>query len=127
MDFTKVIRLVDDYMDKDPNTIEHCPGTILGHKLIPRVKQFNRRMRFFKKIKNIIYQLDDTNQYWYKSSKCNVLVAAMGFSKSQLKDHPKAVPMQTYAKIFKASPEDFISEVGMTAKQWLKLNDFVLI
>lgn len=127
MDYSLVLRYVDDFMDKDPQTREHCPGTVNGHKLNPKLKQYDRRFRFFKRVKNIIYQLDDTDQFWYKSSKCNVSVMAMGFSKNRLRNHPKAVPMETYSKIFKALPNDYISEVKMTAVAWLKLNDFELI
>ena len=124
---TTVVRLVDDFLDEDHHTRDSCPGTVNKHKLIPIGKQFNRRFRFFKKLKHIIYLEESTRNIWYKNSKCNAGVAAMGFSLKRLHNHPKAVSMKTYAKLFLDNPFDKVDEVNSIASDWLKRNDYELI
>lgn len=119
MDTKQVVRFVDAFEDSDPRTRDVCPGTVYGHKLIHVANQTQRRLRFFgrKKVKNVIYLEEGTANIWYKRSKCNVGVVAMGFSLSRLKMHPSAVSMEQYAKYF-------IDEID---PDWLERNDYVIV
>jgi len=116
MNMKTVVRIVDAYTDSDPSTRDSCPGQINGNDLIRIGVQYNRRFRFFKRIKYIIYREGSTRNIWYKSSKCNVGVVAMGFSRSRLAFHPNAVSMEMYAKYF-------IDRINL---KWLKRNDYEL-
>lgn len=117
MDMSSVVRIVDAWTDNDPKTRDSCPGKINGNDLIPIGIQWNRRLRFFKRQKYIIYQENGTRNIWYKRSKCNAGVVAMGFSLSRLSMHPKSIPMSQYAKYF-------IDHINPT---WLKRNNYQLI
>jgi hypothetical protein len=110
MDFGTVVRIVDNFRDT-------CPGTVNGNKLIPIYRQYNRRLRVFRKLKNIIYLEEGTRNIWYKRSRCNAGVVMMGFSLSRLDEHPKSVTMEQYALYF-------LDEYD---PKWLKRNDFVKI
>lgn len=127
MDMSNVVRLVDAWTDSDPKTRDSCPGTINGHTLAPIAIQYNRRFRFFKRQKHIIYQEVDTRNIWYKNSKCNAGIVAMGFSLKRLMNHPKAVSMETYASVFLGKPDEFNNELLTYNKEWLARNNYVLI
>lgn len=124
---SNVVRLVDAWIDNDPKTRDSCPGKINGHELHPIGIQWNRRFRFFKKIKHIIYQEVSTRNIWYKNSKCNAGVVAMGFSLSRLANHPNTVSMEIYSMAFLDNPNDLIIELGITGAEWLARNDYELI
>lgn len=122
-----VVKLVDAWTDSDPRTRDSCPGKINGHELTSIAIQYNRRFRFFKRQKHIIYFEKGTRNIWYKNSKCNAGIVAMGFSLKRLKNHPKAVSMETYASIFLGKPDEFNAELLTYNKDWLAKNDYVLI
>jgi len=124
---TTVVRIVDDWIDKDPATRDSCPGTVYGHKLIPIGRQIQRRLFRRNTIKHLIFQEENTRNIWYKDSFCNAGVVAMGFSLSRLDMHPKAVPMEVYAEIFLDGVNRLVIPVGTSAKEWLKRNDFELV
>ncbi len=118
MDMTTVVRFVDDFEDDDPRTRNSCPGTVNGKKLIHIANQTQRRFGFLpKRVKNVIYLEQGTGNIWYKRSKCNVGIVAMGFSLSRLANHPNAVPMEQYTKYF----------VDMVDLDWLERNDYVIV
>lgn len=112
-----VVRFVDAWTDNDPKTRDSCPGKINTHDLIPIAIQYNRRFKFFKKQKHIIYNEKGTRNIWYKNSKCNAGVVAMGFSLKRLKNHPKSVSMESYAKKF----------IDGHNGKWLERNNYKLI
>ena len=115
---TTVVRFVDDFMDDNYHTRDSCPGTVNKHKLIHIANQTQRRFGFLPRtVKNLIYLEQDTGNIWYKRSKCNVGVVAMGFSISRLDRHPKSVPMEQYTKYF----------VDESDPEWLARNDYVLV
>lgn len=122
-----LVRFVDAIADKDPKTKDMCPGTINGHELIPIANQFNRRLRFFRKLKHIIYNEKGTRNIWYKNKKCHPGVVAMGFSLKRLRHHPNAVSMEVYAMAFLDDPTKHIIELNATAFDWLERNDYELI
>lgn len=118
MDMRVVVRFVDDFEDTDPRTRNSCPGTVNGHKLIHIANQTQRRFGFLpKRVKNVIYLEQGTGNIWYKRSKCNVGIVAMGFSLSRLANHPNAVSMEEYTKFF----------VDEISPAWLAMNDYVLV
>lgn len=127
MNISNVVRLVDAWTDSDPKTRDSCPGKINGYKLIPIAIQYNRRFRFFKRQKHIIYREGDTRNIWYKNSKCNAGIVAMGFSLKRLKNHPKSISMKTYAAVFLGKPDEFNDELLAYNKEWLARNDYILI
>lgn len=119
MDMTEVVRLVDAFQDDDYHTRDSCPGTVNKHNLLHVANQMQRRKWFFgkKKVKNLIYIEQGTSNIWYKRSKCNAGIVAMGFSLSRLEKHPKAVPMSVYAKYF----------IDQVDRAWLERNDYVIV
>lgn len=110
-----LMSLVDGWRDPEAR----CPGSVGGLKLIPIAIQTHRRLRnLFKKTpKHIIYQLGNTRGIWYKNSKCHVMAVKMGLSIRRLAMHPKAVPMEQYAKYF-------IDKIDV---DWLKRNNYQFI
>lgn len=122
-----LVRFVDAIADKDPKTKDMCPGTINGHKLIPIANQYNRRFRFFRRLKHIIYNEEGTRNIWYKNNKCYPGVVSMGFSLKRLRHHPNAVSMELYATVFLDNPQQHIIELNTTAFVWLERNDYELI
>ena len=116
VDINAVVRIVDDFLDDDYHTRDSCPGTVLGHKLIRIGVQIQRRRWRRDSVKHIIYQLENTRQIWYKTSKCNAGVVAMGFSLSQMDWDYQSVPMETYAGYFLSGNDP----------EWLERNDYKL-
>lgn len=117
MDINSVVRFVDDYRDKDPKTVDSCPGKVYGNQLVRIGVQIERRIFGLRKsVKHIIFVEEGTRNIWYKNTFCYPSVVAMGFSASKLIFHPKAVSMQEYAKYF----------LDQVDTDWLKRNDFVL-
>ena len=128
-DIRSVVRFVDDFEDTDPRTRNSCPGTVNGHKLIHIANQMQRRFGFLpKSVKHLIYQEEGTRNIWYKNSKCNAGVVAMGFSLSYLGKHPNSVPMEKYAFYFLGAERlrDKKNEAEIR-KEWLARNNFVLV
>lgn len=117
MDMSGVVRIVDAWTDNDPKTRDSCPGKINGNQLEPIAIQWNRRLKFWKRQKYIIYQEHGTRNIWYKRSKCNAGVVAMGFSLKRLANHPKSISMEAYAKYF----------LDNWDSKWLKRNNYQLI
>lgn len=118
MDMSTVVRLVDAFQDDDYHTRDSCPGTVNKHKLIHIANQTQRRFGFLPKtVKNVIYIEEGTSNIWYKRSKCNAGIVAMGFSLSRLGQHPYAVPMEQYMKFF----------IDESDPDWLARNDYVLV
>jgi len=117
MDMFTAVRFVDAFQDDNPKTMDSCPGRVNNRDLIAIAVQYNRRFRFFKRKKNIIYREGATRNIWYKRSKCNAGVVIMGFSLSRLKNHPNAIPMQRYAEFF----------LDDRNPEWLERNDYKLI
>lgn len=135
IDMSSVVRLVDNWR-------ERCPGTVDKKNLIQLGIQKERRLlkrMFGKKIKNIIYQREGTQEIWYKRKECAVGVVAMGFSTKLLESHPNAVPMAFYWDVFTMPnsiiPISLLSEqqadaleiTALTGHDWLKMNDYELI
>ena len=109
MNMDESVRLVDDF--KNPN-----PGTVNGNNLILLGHQIQRRIFGRGKIKHYIFQEGGTRNIWYKDSMHSAGIVAMGFSINRLKRHPKAVAMEEYARYF-------IDEIDPA---WLSRNDFVI-
>ncbi len=112
-----VVRLVDAWTDNDPKTRDACPGKINGNKLVKIGIQWNRRLKFWRKQKYVIYVEKGTRNIWYKSSKCNAGVVAMGFSRRRMDLHLKSVSMEEYAKYF----------IDRSDSKWLKRNNYELV
>ena len=117
--FDEVVRFVDAFQDNDPSTIDTCPGNVNGHNLIRIAHQKQRRLFRKDKVKNIIYLERGTTNIWYKKSKCNAGVVAMGFSLRYLGYHPKAITMIEYYHRF--------TEINAENLSWLDRNDFVMV
>lgn len=127
LDIHEAVRLVDDFEDPDPRTKNSCPGTVRGHKLIHIANQMQRRWGFLPKtVKHMIFLEEGTRNIWYKNSKCNAGIVAMGFSLSKLKKHPKAVSMEHYALLFLGTQSGDANSQAY-GKEWLARNDFVLV
>jgi len=116
MDMNSVVRFVDDYSDKNPKTNNSSPGKIDGKRLIKIGLQKERRLLVFKRTKHIIFVLEGTREIWYKNNFDYPVAVAMGFKVSQLKWHPKAVPMEQYARYF----------LDKSDMEWLERNDYEL-
>lgn len=127
MDMSTVVRLVDDFTDDNYSTRDSCPGKVFGHELIPIGRQIERRRFRKNRIKHLIFVAKDTRNIWYKNSFCDAGVVAMGFSLSLLDKHPKAVPMEVYAELFLDGLDKLVIPVGMSAREWMKQNDFELV
>lgn len=133
-DVNEAVRMVDNWR-------ERCPGTLRQKKLVKVAVQKERRRlrRIFKKIKHIIYVLEGTDEIWYKNSDCAVGVIAMGFSLKRLAQHPNAVPMEFYHAMFMKPDQSLpvqllrgqdkiaLEAINMTPREWLKLNNYVLV
>lgn len=96
----EAIRFVDDYMDKDPKTVDRFPGKVNTHQLQVIGRQTERRLFGRRKIKHLIFVEDTTRNIWYKTSLDAVGVVMMGFSLKTLEFHKLAVPMEEYARLF---------------------------
>jgi len=119
-DIHEAVRLVDAFMDDDYHTRDSCPGTVNNHNLLHIANQMDRRSwwrRARRRVKNLIYIEEGTSNIWYKTSKCNVGVVAMGFSLRRLGMHPNAISMEQYTKYF-------IDESDLA---WLERNDYILV
>lgn len=117
MDMSNVVRFVDDYLDNDPKTRNSSPGKVFGHNLILIGKQIERRPFRQKRVKHLIFQEEGTRNIWYKNTFDYPSIVAMGFSTSKLTQHPKAVPMEQYARYF----------IDRIDEDWIKRNDFELV
>ena len=134
VDINDAVRMVDNWR-------ERCPGKVEQRKLIKIGIQKERRLlrRLVKKVKHIIYLQDGTQNIWYKNSDCDVGVVKMGFSLKRLAMHPNAVPMEFYYAAFmepdnplpidllRGQDLNTLREVSMSAREWLRINDYVLI
>jgi len=127
MDMHLAVRLVDDFEDSDFHTRESCPGTVNGHKLIHIANQIQRRFLRKGTVKHLIFQEEGTRNIWYKNSMCDAGIVVMGFSLSRLKNHPNAVSMEHYAKIFIGTDRVDGPDWMEFRKDWLAQNDFVLV
>ena len=127
MEMSSVVRLVDDFKDDNFSTRDSCPGNVFGHELIPIGRQIERRFLRKHKIKHLIFLEKGTRNIWYKNSYCDPGVVAMGFSISKLDMHPKAVSMEVYSEIFLDGLDKLVIPVGMSAREWMKQNDFELV
>lgn len=109
MDVSEAVRIVDDYLKPNPGTINNNKLILVGH-------QIQRRVFGKGKIKHYIFVEEGTRNIWYKEALHSIGVVAMGFSYTKLKLHPKAIPMEHYAKLFLDEADN----------EWLKQNDFVI-
>lgn len=129
-DINTAVRFVDAWLDDDPKTTNSSPGTVDGHKLILIGLQKQRRIFGRGKTKHVIFLEEGTRNIWYKKNFDYPSIVKMGFSISEMRLDQKALPMETYAKIFidgKKTPDHLIGEIGTSARNWLKRNDFELI
>lgn len=110
MDMASAVRFVDDFRDSSP-------GTIDGHKLIHIGNQIQRRIFRKGKVKHLIFVEEGTRNIWYKDAMHSVGASKMGFSKTRLRMHPKAVSMEQYAEYFLDGKDD----------GWLLRNDYRLV
>lgn len=121
VDIKSIVRLVDDFEDKDYKTRNSCPGTVFGKQLVPVAVQRERRIIGKGRIKNWIFVLQGTRELWYKKSYCNAGVVAMGFSLNTMQPDNKSLPMEVYAEIF-LDPDHLVN--GVNSAIWRKRNDF---
>lgn len=117
MNMQGIVRFVDAWTDNDPKTRDSSPGTLDGKKLVAIGVQKERRLLVFKRVKHVIFRLKGTREIWYKNNFDYPVAVAMGFSLSRLDLHPKAIPMEQYAKLF----------IDKTDLEWLARNDFELV
>lgn len=117
MNMNSVVRFVDDWRDKDPKTRDSSPGKLDGKQLIKIGVQKERRLLVLKRVKHVIFVLQGTREIWYKNTFDYPVVVAMGFKASELKFHPKAIPMEEYANLF----------LDNSNPNWLKRNDYELV
>jgi len=111
---------LDDWKDGDPKTNDFNPGKLDGKTLVLIALQKERRLlkRIFHPTKNWIYRIGDrTDLVVYKPFPKAAGVIPMGISMTTMWWHPKSVPMETYCERFITMPD----------KEWLAMNDFVLV
>jgi len=108
---------LDDWADGDPRTNDFNPGKYNKQPLKLIAKQFNRRLLFFRRTKNWIYQIGSSREIVYKPFPKSAGVMLMGISMKSMWWHPKSVSMEHYAKYF----------IDKIDPDWIKRNDFEFV
>jgi len=111
----KLFYKLDDWTDGDPKTNDFNPGKYEGQPLKLIYIQYSRRLRFFKKANNWIYQIGDKRWIVYKPFPKAAGAFHMGVSDKSFHWHPKALEMEQYAKYL----------IDGLNPEWAARNDFV--